>query len=54
VFAAVPLTENFLGERIDRLMADDISALQLHRRIEAYPDTFIRAAAMMSRVTTHP
>jgi ESAT-6 protein secretion system EspG family protein len=32
---AVPLTEHFLGERIDRLIADDISALQLHRRIEA-------------------
>jgi hypothetical protein len=32
---AVPLTEQTLGERIDNLIAEDISALQLHRRIEA-------------------
>jgi hypothetical protein len=32
---AVPLTEQTLGERIDSVIAEDISALQLHRRIEA-------------------
>jgi hypothetical protein len=32
---AVPLTEKFLGERIDTLIAEDISALRRQRRIEA-------------------
>jgi hypothetical protein len=31
---AIPLTEQFLSERIDRLIAEDISARRLHRRIE--------------------
>jgi hypothetical protein len=30
---AVPLTEQFLGERIDSLIAEDISALQRERGI---------------------